>query len=1306
MKTLYTLFSLFLCISIFSIEAQASGETERDAFPNFIENKGQWEDNILYKVEMFSASVFLEEDRLTYLLMDDNDLHDLHHRHHHPHENVGEESLIDAHAFNVQFVGANPDAHKRASCNLSSYRNYYLGNDSERWAPNVGMFRQVDYDNLYEDIGFRLYGFEGNVKYDFMVAPQADPKQIKLLYEGADDVFIKDGNLHIVTSVNTVIEQAPYAYQYIDGQEVAVDCKYKLQDRNVVFEFPEGYDPTQELIIDPVVVFATYSGSTLDNWGFTATFDPEGFMYSAGVAFGGGYPTTVGAFQIDFAGGVGTNQILPSDISITKYTADGSSQVFSTYIGGGTANEMPHSLIVSEDGELVLYGTTGSSDYPTTANAYDTTFGGGDFITNGINNIAFPNGADIIVSRFSSDGSSLIGSTFVGGSQQDGLNTALNYNYADQARGEVILDKDGNVFVASCTQSVDFPTTSTSLFPTYNGGAQDACVFKLNQDLSVLEWSTFLGGSNSDAGYSLKLSENNTLYICGGTRSTDFPASFGSLQDTYSGGTHDGFITQLGSDGLSFLASTFLGTSGYDQSYFVELDEEQNVYTVGQTDGNYPIEAAGYVDANGGHYIHKLTSDLTTTIFSTRFGRGDGDPDISPTAFLVDTCGQIYVAGWGGSTNGQAPANSTTSGLVVSEDAFQATTDGSDFYLLVLAENAAALNYATYFGGAGNNEHVDGGTSRFDKNGVVYEAVCAACGGSTDAFPTTPGAWSTTNNSSNCNLGSFKFALTGPEVLFDVDPELNCDDPLNISFVNNSVNASSYIWDFGDNTTSTEESPTHTYTEPGVYEVTLIAIGDDGCTITDTSAQITNVFDLPNIELVGEGTCLNDGTDNFSIDINFSGGSNTTYTLGGAASGTIGTGTTINLVLLGSEEYTITAVDNTTGCAGELLFTGPICPDCEPDAGTMEPTDLQIVCAEGTVSATATGTFLEEDQVLNYILHTSADTTAGNILAINTTGSFAFPDNGEYYTTYYISAVVGFVDVNGNIDFEDACTVISNGSPVLFLAPVELLVDEFCDLQTGEFYVTAQVKGGFPEYNNDAVYMIDGDFAGELAFMETFTLVFPENGQNMYQINVVSDSFGCNTVAFTSEQFECHKNPIELLSFEGEATVNGNLLEWVTLTETNNDRFVVERSKDGKNFIVIGEVKGVGNSQHAVNYTYLDRTVGCGVHYYRLIQFDNNGLSSGSPTISITRGESSGGAEITVSPVPSRDFIEVTFQSASNIAELTLFDTKGQIALKQTVDSESCSKNVRLDINRLVAGVYLLHINSGDKVMAQRLVKY
>ena len=142
------------------------------------------------------------------------------------------------------------------------------------------------------------------------------------------------------------------------------------------------------------------------------------------------------------------------------------------------------------------------------------------------------------------------------------------------------------------------------------------------------------------------------------------------------------------------------------------------------------------------------------------FGTGSGQVDIALSAFLVDNCDNIYVSGWGGSTNGsQSATSSTTTGLPVTSDCHQCQTDGSDFYLIVLEENMQSLLYASFFGGNQSNEHVDGGTSRFDKDGIVYQSVCAGCGGNSD-FPTTPGAWSNTNNAHNCNIAAFKFDIS------------------------------------------------------------------------------------------------------------------------------------------------------------------------------------------------------------------------------------------------------------------------------------------------------------------------------------------------------------------------------------------------------------------------------------------------------------------------------------------------------------------------------------------------------------------
>src|SRR5665213_1861309 len=217
----------------------------------------------------------------------------------------------------------------------------------------------------------------------------------------------------------------------------------------------------------------------------------------------------------------------------------------------------------------------------------------------------------------------------------------------------------------------------------------------------------------------------------------------------------DGYVSHLNAAGSSLLQSSYIGTSGYDQAYFVQLDQSSNVYLFGQTAGAYPVTGGVYSNPNGGQFIHKLNPTLSATIYSTVFGSGGNTPNISPAAFLVDTCENVYTSGWGGQCIPYG-STGTTFGMPVTANAFQQTTDGCDFYFFVLKKNAASLWYASFFGGVGgSDEHVDGGTSRFDKRGVIYQSVCAGCGG-TNNFPTTVGAWSQTNNSFNCNNAVIK----------------------------------------------------------------------------------------------------------------------------------------------------------------------------------------------------------------------------------------------------------------------------------------------------------------------------------------------------------------------------------------------------------------------------------------------------------------------------------------------------------------------------------------------------------------------
>jgi hypothetical protein len=184
----------------------------------------------------------------------------------------------------------------------------------------------------------RLYTQNAALKYEFIVSPKADPEQIQLQYKGASDVYLQDGMLQVKTSVNTVTETKPYTYQPLNGQPKEVASKFVLKNNILHFQFPKGYNKTLPLVIDPYLVFSTYSGSFTDNWGFTATNDPQGNLYSGGIEFGNRFPATIGAFQFSFSGYI--------DIAILKYSPDGKRLLYATYLGGAGA-ELPHSMIVN-----------------------------------------------------------------------------------------------------------------------------------------------------------------------------------------------------------------------------------------------------------------------------------------------------------------------------------------------------------------------------------------------------------------------------------------------------------------------------------------------------------------------------------------------------------------------------------------------------------------------------------------------------------------------------------------------------------------------------------------------------------------------------------------------------------------------------------------------------------------------------------------------------------------------------------------------------------------------------------------------
>lgn len=747
----------------------------------------------------------------------------------HAHDGTGTNPIVRHHAVRLRFLGANAaPVSEGIGVQRGSY-NYFLGKDPEHWAHGAHAFAAVLQKDIYPGVDLRVRSDAKGVKYDLLLDTDADISSIAFTYEGADRLFLDGRDLVIGTSLGDIRETIPLAYQDHDGDRIPVSCGFTLV--NGIVGFTVGnHRHDLPLVVDPTLSFSTFSGSTSDNFGYTATYDADGFLYSGSSAFGQGYPTTTGAYQTQHAGGQGLGDGI--DVALTKFDTTGQFLIWSTFLGG-SGDELPHSLIVNDANELFVYGTTSSLDFPVSDDAYDGVYNGGVAVSMSGLGADYVNGSDIFVARLNSGGTDLLASTYIGGSGNDGLNRAsgLKFNYADEIRGEVLLDDNDNVFVVSCTTSPDFPTTASSLQPSYGGGIQDAILFKMDASLTTLFWSTFFGGGAADAAYAVEVDDDGRIYISGGTRSTDLNVSTNAYLSTFQGGNADAFVAEISSDGSTRISCSYYGSSAYDQAYFVDLDQQGRVYLCGQTDATSGqlIFNAPYNISAGGQFIAKLDPGLTTVLMASRFGSGDGSPDISPTAFLVDYCDKIYISGWGSAVNGTL----STAGLPVTSDAFQNTTDNNDFYLAVFDIDMTALFYGTYFGGAQSHEHVDGGTSRFDRRGRVYEAVCAGCG-SHDDFPSTPGAWSATNNSTNCNLGVFKFDFNFPIVVADFDAGTDCL-PAPVTFQNNSYGAASYVWNFGDGDGSFSASPTHLYDGPGVYTVTLVAVNGAACNQSDTT---------------------------------------------------------------------------------------------------------------------------------------------------------------------------------------------------------------------------------------------------------------------------------------------------------------------------------------------------------------------------------------------------------------------------------------------------------------------------------------
>ena len=414
----------------------------------------------------------------------------------------------------MELAGANSHAEPIGLEALPGKSNYFIGNDAARWQSGVPHYAKLLYEDIYPGIDLLYYwSAGGNLEYDFVVEPGADPGAVELRFEGPDQLEISEsGDLIIGLGTTRVYHRRPVIYQEIDGDQRPVSGAYRIEGRNRVGFQLAAYDRGRPLVIDPVLEYSTFVGGSDRDREASIAADTDGNVYLTAGVRSGDFPTTMGAFDE-------TNDSAGEETStaIFKLGPDGTTLLFSTFLGGSAA-DVPRAhgnqIALDNSGHIYVSGHTMSPDFPTTAGAFDETHNG-EF--------------DLFLSVLDPTGSMLLYSTYLGGAARD-------------QRPCIALDDAGDVYLAGQTQAPGIPTTPGAFDATYNGGA-DIYIAKLrpagNGEADLL-YATFLGGQGNDNHPSMTIDASGVVHIVGETESADFPTTPGAFDTTHNGGATGG----------------------------------------------------------------------------------------------------------------------------------------------------------------------------------------------------------------------------------------------------------------------------------------------------------------------------------------------------------------------------------------------------------------------------------------------------------------------------------------------------------------------------------------------------------------------------------------------------------------------------------------------------------------------------------------------------------------------------------------------------------------------------------------------
>jgi uncharacterized protein (TIGR03437 family) len=630
-------------------------------------------------------------------------------------------------------IGAKPSSPE--GLELQTERtNYLIGNDRDKWITGVPNFERVQFKGVYPGIDMVYYGHGTSIEHDFVVAPGADPAQIRMNFEGADSIQqTADGALQLKMGAAELQWMKPVVYQSVNGRRKLIEARYTVDSDHTV-RFDTGvYDPKRPLTIDPVITYATYSGGNDSESAARVAVDASGNTYITGGTGDANYLTSVGAFK-------GTNDPAGNgDALIVKLSADGKTVLYTTHIGGAST-DIGLGIALDAAGDIYITGLTNSTDYPVTTGAFETKSP----------RPSDNNYGNCFVTKLNNSGTAAIYSSYFAGST------------ADMCTG-IAVDGTGNAYITGATASKNIPTaaaTQPALHAGSDAFSMDAFVAKISPDGSKLLYSTYVGGSKQDAGFAIAVDSAGNAYVTGGTTSSDFPITTGAFQTTFGGSggqtisqfsTGDAFVMKLDPTGKT-IYSTFLGGSKDDLGIGIAIDSAGNAFISGSTmSTNFPLVKA-FQTANKGSggeanliagdgFVAKLNPQGNALIYSSLIG---GSKDDRASAIGVDQSGNAFITG-----------NTLSTDFPVTADASQPTYSGEvanmpfktgDAFFAQIGPTGT-LVYASYLGGSGsdwgagiaidaqNNVIVSGGTSSSNFKTTTGSAQARFGGMSSDLLP-------------------------------------------------------------------------------------------------------------------------------------------------------------------------------------------------------------------------------------------------------------------------------------------------------------------------------------------------------------------------------------------------------------------------------------------------------------------------------------------------------------------------------------------------------------------------------------------